>query len=443
MEYEQLLRFGGHTVTLLHPLVVAFLALAAGLVLGLPRRYVLVPMIAAMVLIPTGQRLVLPGLNLTVYRLLLACAWVRLVMRDEHRSLELNRTDRAVLWWVTAAVVTFTILWANTGAIVNRLGFAYDVLGTYFLVRMVVDDEKGIERIIKTLVASAVLVAILMVIEARIDRNPFAELGGVPAVPAMREGHIRAQGPFNHAILAGTFGATLLPLAMVFWWRRRRGLAVVGGLAAVTITWAAGSSGPLLTLLAGCGGLMAWPLREHMAWVRRTAVFLMLALHMIMKDPVWALVGRGNLFAGSTGYHRFYLIDNFIRRFDEWFLLGVRFTSGWGFLLLDQTNQYVSVGASGGLVTLVLFILVIKRSFASLHRARHLVLDDPGRRRAMWALSSMLFAHAVAFIGVSYFGQMADLWILSLGLISAASSIAVKQADALQKPTLQREHINA
>ena len=26
MEYEQLLRFGGHTVTLLHPLVVAFLA---------------------------------------------------------------------------------------------------------------------------------------------------------------------------------------------------------------------------------------------------------------------------------------------------------------------------------------------------------------------------------------------------------------------------------
>jgi hypothetical protein len=433
VEFEQLLRYGGNTVTLIHPVVLAFALLAGALVLSLPRRYVPVPLITAMVLVPMGQRLVVAGLDLTIYRMVLACAWMRLAIRSEHESIALNRTDRAVIWWVIASALSYTILWSDSGAFINRLGFAYDVVGTYFLVRAVVIRDDDLASILRTFVWVAVVVAVLMVLEAGSGQNMLATFGGVPESAASREGRLRAQGPFSHPIMAGTFGATLLPLAMALWWRGERRVAAVGIVAASVVTWASASSGPVLTLLAGVLGLMMWPLRGHMAWVRWGTVVLVIGLHMVMKAPVWWLLQRVDIFQGSTGWHRSFLIDNFIWRFDEWFLVGTRFTSTWGSGLADQTNQYVSVGVSGGLLTLVFFLLVVKRSFAGLREAMDVVGQSLGWQRARWALGSALFAHLVAFMGVAYFGQLADVWYLFLGMVSAVSRIAGERVVAPER----------
>jgi hypothetical protein len=424
VEYEQLLRYGGNTATLLHPVVLAFALLAGGMVLALPRRYVLAPVIAVMVLAPTGQRLVLPGMDLTIYRMMLAFAWARLLIRDEHRLLKPTRIDRAVLWWVIAAVLSYTILWSSLGALTNRLGLAYDALGTYFLVRATVVRDDDLKRILRTLVWVGVIVAILMVIETTSGRNALATLGGLPELAESREGRFRAQGPFSHPIMAGTFGATLFLLSMALWWKGARPLAAVGVVAGGAMTWASASSGPVLTLLAGMLGLLMWPFRERMRWVRRGAVMLVIGLHIVMKAPVWYLLSRVNTVEGSTGWHRSFLIDNFIWRFDEWFLIGTRFTSTWGPGLVDQTNQYVAIGVSGGLLTLVLFLVVVKRCFVGLRGNTEMAGQSVGGQRARWALGSVLFAQLVAFMGVTYFGQMSDVWYLLLGIISAVSLIS-------------------
>ena len=52
-----------------------------------------------------------------------------------------------------------------------------------------------------------------------------------------------------------------------------------------------------------------------------------------------------------------------------------------------------------------------------------------------WAAGSMLFAHMIAFMGVSYFGQMFLTWILTLVIISTFSDLTEKQNDA-PKPVL-------
>jgi hypothetical protein len=442
-EFETLLRYGGHTVTLLHPIVLVFAIVACGLAMFGHRTYLAVPLITALVLVPTGQRLVVEGVDLTIYRIVLACAWLRLVIRSEHKSIALNGTDRAVLWWVSTAVLSFTILWSDWGALVNRLGFACDVLGAYFLVRAVVIRDDDLAKILRTFVWLGIVVALLMVIEAGSGRNVLATLGGVPEFSEFRLGRLRAQGPFSHSILAGTFGATLLPSSMALWWRGERRLAAAGNVAAGVIVWASASSGPVLTLLAGVLGLITWPLRDRMALVRRVIVVLVIGLHIVMKAPVWALLHRVDVVAGSTGWHRFFLIDNFIQRFDEWFLVGTRFTSSWGLGLVDQTNQYVSIGVSGGVLTLALFLLVVKRCFAGLRGAKDAEGQNLGWRRPRWALGSALFAHLTAFMGVAYFGQMQDVWYLFLGMVSAASCIteepvaAPRRAAARTLPSVQ------
>jgi len=58
----------------------------------------------------------------------------------------------------------------------------------------------------------AVPVAIVMATEHFTGHNLFAKLGGVDELSNIRNGRVRAQGPFLHAIVAGTVGAVLLPL---------------------------------------------------------------------------------------------------------------------------------------------------------------------------------------------------------------------------------------
>jgi hypothetical protein len=377
------------------------------------------------VLTPTGQRLVVPGADFTIHRMMLACVWARLLIKGELRALKPTPIDKAVLWWVVAAVLTYTILWTSLGAFINRLGFAYDLLGTYFLARATVTRASDLKRTLKALIWIGVVVAILMVVEMGAGQNPFASLGGLPEMSEFREGRFRAQGPFSHSIMAGTFGATLLPLSIALWWMGGRGLAAMGIVAACTITLASASSGPVLTFAAGIVALCLWPLRDRMTWVRRGTLACLIALQIVMKAPVWYLLNRVDVVQGSTGWHRSFLIDNFVWRFEEWALIGTRYTSTWGQGLVDQTNQYVTIGASGGLLTLLLFVVVLRRCFAGLRRPHR---SRPATRwqHTQWALGSALFAHLIAFLGATYFGQMADIWYLFLGMVSAVSCITVE-----------------
>jgi hypothetical protein len=425
-ELARYARFGGVGGTNLSPLILIWLVLAGLAILLLPRKYIVVPFFSSVFLIPLGQALVIGGLHFLVFRLIIIFALFR-VFADRIRgasakSMRLNPIDKTFFWYCISSVITFTLLFNDAQAFVNRLGFALDSLGTYFVLRMLFEDEVVVDRAIKVLAVVSAVVAVSMIGEQLTGRNLFAVFGGVPEFTVVREDALRSQGPFAHAILAGVFGATSVGLFIRLWWRSvSRSVALVGIVSCVVIVITSKSSTPLGAALGVIVVLCLWPFRKRMKLLRWGIVCSLIVLHLAMKAPVWALIGRVGAVGGSSGYHRYILVDNFIRRLGEWWLVGVRETAHWGYDMWDVSNQYVAVGVSGGLITFVLFIAVIVYCFKGLGLARKEAEDanDLMRQRGFWALGAALFANLVAFLGITYFDQTQVGWYALLAMIAA------------------------
>jgi hypothetical protein len=248
----------------------------------------------------------------------------------------------------------------------------------------------------------------------------------VSAVTAVRDGVLRCQGPFSHPILAGTFGATIFPLAAVLWLDGRIGklLAICGMASALTIAITSGSSGPIMALLAGAMSLGLWRIRTHMGLVRQGIVVSLICLQMVMKVPVWFILARVDIFSGSTGFHRAMLIDSALRNLDNWWLVGTKSTLSWATEdqgLFDVTNQYLQVGAEGGLLAMMLFIWIIVIAFRAVGLTWR-AMDDLGESAPsqiiVWGMGAALFAHVVSYISVSYFDQNFVNWYLLLAMVA-------------------------
>ena len=239
----------------------------------------------------------------------------------------------------------------------------------------------------------------------------------------VREGGLRAMGPFQHPILAGTFGAISFPLYIALWFRDRsaRVNALVGMLAASTITFTTESSTPLLAYAGGIFALCMWPFRKQMRLGRWGIAIVLIGLHLVMKAPVWALIARIDLTGGSSSYHRYMLVDQSIRHFGDWWLFGVKETASWGWDMWDLANQYVAVAATSGLVPLILFVATLVFGFKYLGRARKASEGERRQELFIWSLSAALFANCVAFFGISYFDQTMVSWYLLLAMIWAAA----------------------
>jgi hypothetical protein len=406
-----------------------FTLTAGFLMFLLPRKWAIVPLFVVAVLIPLGQVIVIAGLHFPMTRILILFGWIRLCLQRQSPRSKLNTIDKTMLLWVIVAVVTHTLLWQTMDALINRLGFAFDALGIYFLVRHFVHDFGDIDRVLQAFAFISVAVAISMWFEMSTGRNAFAVFGGVPLLTEVRAGRLRAQGAFLHPIMAGTFGAALFPLFVSLYWssRKHKVLAIVGVAAATIITMASSSSGPTLSYLAGIIGFCMWPLRKRMRAVRWGLVSGLIALNLVMKAPVWALIGRVSVFAGSSGYHRVVLIDEFIKRFGEWWLLGARETESWSyklFVMHDITNHFIQVAVSGGLLSLILFILLIAFCFRGVGRAREAFESQPAIERLSWAFGVCMFVNVAAFMGISYFDQMVVVWYALLALISRLTSLS-------------------
>jgi hypothetical protein len=128
---------------------------------------------------------------------------------------------------------------------------------------------------------------------------------------------------------------------------------------------------------------------------------------------------------GGTGYHRYLLIDAFVARFWEWAVLGTSDTAYWGWGLQDTTNQYVAHGVEGGLLTLVLFILLLRTGFVALRNSRErwerIERSSGFWAHLSWGFSVSLAVHCVSFVSVSYFGQILQFFYLFLAMIPALS----------------------
>jgi len=151
---------------------------------------------------------------------------------------------------------------------------------------------------------------------------------------------------------------------------------------------------------------------------------------MVMKAPVWHLISRIDISGGSSSYHRFELVNQFILHFKDWWLLGVKYNGHWGWDMWDTANQYVNIGENSGLVPFILFLAVIVYGFKFVGAARKRATDSK-EALFLWALGSALFAHVVAFFGISYFDQTIVGWYALLASISVSATSLQKQTHSV------------
>lgn len=409
------------------PATIFFLAVSAAL-WAVPRRWAPVPLLIGCCYMTMGQSLNIGGINLPIFRLLLIVGMLRTLAKREFAPGGRNTIDMlVVVWgcWVMFASCFHRFI-PGSGPMYTS-GVVMNVTFVYFLFRNWIRDAGEIADIAKALAILLAPIAIEMATERVTRINNFSVFGYVPRIVDMREGKIRAQGPFGHSILAGTVGAVCFPLMVGIWTRHRR-TALIGMCVCLFMIFASASSGPIMSLLIGIGAMVMWCQRPLVSVLRWIAVGIYLAAELLMTRPAYFLISKIDLTGGSTGWHRSRLIEAFFQHFGEWWFAGTDVTRHWmpdGVPIgngnhIDITNYYISLAVLGGLMSMLIVIFILIKAFSWIGRIlqhdERLVEKD---RFMVWCLGSGLVAHAATSISVAYFDQSMIFFWLNIAVISS------------------------
>lgn len=408
----------------------AFTLLLGILLLTLPRRYALLPLLISGCYLTLGQVLLVGPLHFSAFRIILLFGWVRIVARNELARVRFNYIDKMVVAWTVVGSLMYILdRGASSESFIDQLGASYNAIGSYFLARALIRDTDDMIRAVRLLAIVIIPLAVFFTVEYATGKNIFSFFGGAQEFAEIRNGRIRCQGSFSSPILAGTFAATAMPLFIGLWVQshKRRLLAASAIAASAVIVFCSSSSGPLLAFMIGMLGLLSWVIRSEMRVIRWGIVLTILALQMVMNAPVWYLaVHLGNLIGAGDGWYRSALIGAAVQHFGEWWLMGTSYTAHWMPTGLandpnnaDIVNQFIAEGVRGGVLTVFLFIWLIVSCFKTIGRARRdETHSTTGEQFMIWAMGCSLLGHVASFFSVSYFDQIIIFWYLLLAAIA-------------------------
>lgn len=428
------------------PLTWAFAICLGILVLSLPRRLAVVPVLMAACYFGPRAVIDIGPATLSVLRIIVFLGVLRVLFRGERVAGGRNRIDTLVLAW--AIVLLVTGLFHDSGALVYRAGIIWGDLGCYLLFRIFVRDIQDVEFLFKAVCLVLLPVGVAMLIEKVTTRNLFDLLGAYPE-PNIRGGHMRARGPFAHPILAGTAGVVGAMIS-IYLWKAYRKYAFLGLFGSLSIVIASTSSGPLMMLFFGLFGLGVWYVRQHLRLIRWAALFGIIALDIVMKDPVYFLMARIDLTGSSQGYFRAQLIRSSINHLNEWWLVGTDYTRHWMATGIhanerhtDITNHILGMGVTGGLPLMIVFVAILIAAFAAVGKALRANQDAPVlQQRLIWTLGAIMFAHIANFFSISLFDQSVVFFYLVLGCIGClqVSRVALTEPQPQAARRLRRPH---
>jgi len=426
--------------THVHPVGLLMLIVLSAATLVAPRRWAFLPILILACFISPVQRIVVATLDFDFIRILTLVGWMRVFMRGEYRSFRWCLLDYLMIAWAISGLIAYTLLFGTAEALVYKLGTTYTSLGLYYYFRWIVTDWSDFKRVVLAFAIVSLPVAVVFVFEKVTGKNLFSIFGGVAFNTMIREGKLRAQGPFTHPIIAGCFWAAAAPLIASGWWMTGlvKRLAPFSVVCCIIVVIATASSTPMAATAAAILGALFFCLRAQMGWIKLGVVVTLLWLHFVaMKKPVWHLISRIDLAGGSTGYHRYRLIDAAIHHFGDWWAIGTKSTRAWGPQLNDVTNQYILEGVRGGVLTLLLFSLALWAAFHYVGKLWRLVEANNTKLIASWSMGVALFTHSMSFIAVSYFGQISILWYLSLAM--PASLLSFERSKHTIEPKSTKE----
>jgi hypothetical protein len=435
-------RFGGGAAeTILTPIVAVWMLVAIVLILTLPRQKVIACFLISCFCIPLQQVVVLATVHFTALRILIIAGLIRRAIEPRSSTGSkypggFNGVDRVVVFWTISQLIILSVQWMDSQAFIHNLGDFLDAIGGFMVMRFLVTDREAIRRTITTLAVLCTIQGVCMTNEQITHMNVFGYLGGFSWI-TIRDGKIRSEGVMG-CIDAGAFAGAVIPLFLWLWKEGKARMAACAGfLGAVAMVITSNSSTSWLALFGSLLGLAFWPLRKQMRVIRWGLALTLVALHLVMHAPVWSLIARVDLTGSSSGYHRYYLLDNCIRHFSDWWLLGYRYYNDWGYDMFDLCDQFVVVAVTGGLLSLVFYIGIFSRSFGAIGTARKEVSGDRGLELLLWCLGSDLFAVVVAHFGINYMAKPMMGVFAVLSCISVAAFEARQTTVAKEKPLLE------
>ena len=408
------------------------------LVITLRPKYALVAYIIGLLWYPAYLAVSLGTIDILVGRFVVAVLLLRCYFDDGiRRKFTWNRLDTLVTLSMVVYVGAYLITQVNPIAqtLEGRGGFLMDTWCGYLATRFIVTDRTKLISIIKCISIALVPLAILGMIESVTGWQPFAALWqyspwfrGGRFVSEGRFGLARAVGPFSHAILFGGVFAMFLPL--IYYLRYEKGewrsltyvllgIASLGALSSM-------SSGPWVMVIVVVFCLI---MERHKQWAKplfMLLVFSCISIGIASNRPFYHVIASWANPLGGAGWHRAKLIDLAIEHFSEWWLVGYGDKDpGWGPQLgmgrSDITNEYILNGVRYGILGVIALCAVLAKSFRSLI-STYRRMTHPAMKSLCWAFGSLLFSVAVAWMSVSFFGQLTTLVYCSIGMIGSLCS---------------------
>lgn len=424
-----------------------FILLALGLVIAqfkLPRQFAFLPLLIAICQFQSVA-VVQVGVSFSALKLVIMAGVFKAMREQVFSRLTRNPLDMAVVGWAVWMLLSgFAHHPTDQNPFTIRLSVIFDFAGSYLYARVTLRNRDDFGRFLQCLAIAMIPLAVAAAVEKYGQFNIYGMISGEGQNLAYRGGKVRAAGPFGHPILCGTFAAGVVILLVPLWQRSRKWL--FGGIGACLVTvLCSGSSGPIMTMFSGLLGVGIWRWRQSVGRIRTFVIISFVALHLMMQAPVWYLMARIDLAGGSTGWHRAELITTALNHLDEWWVVGTDYTRHWipygvpwSANHIDITNEYISMGVSGGLLLVFFFLLILIRAFQQLGRGLRLLrkAKDPAEFM-VWCVGAALFAHCFTFISVSYFDQNFAALGLILGAVPGMCTDVSSVRAATSRPAVQ------
>ena len=407
---------------IVHPLAFTMFALATIWTFVVPRRYVVWALLFIACFISPAQRFAFLSVDFHFARAIEIVILARILLLGDIKGINLRAIDYLV-FGSTCVVILCSAVRQGGAYFLPEMGRALDGAAIYLIGRAYIRSCKDLRSVLLGAVIAAIPVTIGFVIEKSTSRNYFSIFGGVPEVTVVRDGKLRAQGAFTHPIIAGVFWAALTPLFFAILISKAKTLSgyfvgFVGTTCAILASFMTASSTPIAGLLIAVVGWLTFPLRYQLRTIRWTILVVCLFLHLISQNGLHAIVfTKVNFISGSTGYHRYMLIDGAIKNFFDWAPLGNR-----GVLynrnFIDITNDFLMTGLNGGITALALKIAAIILAFGAIGRAMR-AAENRSDLLLLYGLGVSLLVVVISMTAVSMFHQGEISVYLTMGMAAS------------------------
>ena len=270
-------------------------------------------------MLPRELTFEIAGVAFQPFRLVLTLLLPVLLAQAARQHLRTSFVDYlvvfAAIWFFLSLTVTESLDVALVTGLSDGLNLAFAYLAGRVSIRTSKDFQSFVYAIIPGLFFCAVIMAVESITHTHYLRPAVGRLMGTAGLPPavdLRNGLMRARGPFNHNILAGVFLSSFVP---IIWYVVQKPVWRAIGLAGVAGFFFSLASTGVLGFVLGSGLIFTNYLHRLtkapvFPAVVGAALFAMVFIEVFSGSGVFAFIIRNLTFSPATGYYRIAIWSN-------------------------------------------------------------------------------------------------------------------------------------